>query len=171
MSDKKFLLESMDDDGDEINLVSDNESEYELNNDETVNETEEESINIDEFLRRGGECGRYQVMVLFFLMLTMLPSVYPIMIFYYMGYDPPWKCKQNINATHSEHFSTMCNMTNINTIFQNDNTGRCHLNRSEWQYDYSKKTLVTEVCVLLFICISCLFLACLFKKERKLSWK
>jgi len=48
----------------------------------------EESIDIDEYLKRGGECGRFQILISALLMISFLPMVIPVMTFYYIGIDP-----------------------------------------------------------------------------------
>ncbi|XP_057313743.1 solute carrier family 22 member 15-like [Hydractinia symbiolongicarpus] len=126
-------------------LMNERELEDQLivSSDEEVSEEVKKEITIDQFLKHGGECGRYQVMVQGCIMFALLPMVYPIMIFYYIGYDPPWRCVYNSNnITHSVDFNKTC--SNSSMIFPHDHSSRCDLDRSEWTFDYHKTTLVTE---------------------------
>ncbi|XP_057313745.1 solute carrier family 22 member 4-like isoform X2 [Hydractinia symbiolongicarpus] len=102
-----------------------------------------ERIDIDEFLIKGGECGCFQIFVQSGLFLVLFPLVFPILLFYYIGYDPPWRCLyNNNNITHSVDFNKTC--SNSSVIFPHDDGSRCDLDRSEWTFHYHKTTLVTE---------------------------
>ena len=106
-------------------------------------EANDEEIDIDEFFVRGGEFGRFQMRIIVLLLLSTLPMVYPVMIFYYIGHDPSWSCTKNNISTSSK---SICNVVNGSTMFSHENTARCSLNRSEWKYEYHGKTSVsTEV--------------------------
>lgn len=94
---------------------------------------EKELIDIDEFLLRSGECSTFQFHLVMKMMLMSIPLSYPIFIFYFISYDPPW-----INVVSSTSHT------------KEDNT-RCSLNRTEWIYDYDKTTLTTEVS--LYLCL------------------
>ena len=132
MNDKKILLQSLHDD--ELSSSSNEES--------VLAEENEDEINIDEFLRRGGECGRFQVMIILLCSIAMLPVAFPVMTFYYIGHDPSWSCTKNISTSSK----SICNVVNGSTIFSHENTARCSLNRSEWKYEYHGKTSIsTEV--------------------------
>ncbi|XP_057313741.1 solute carrier family 22 member 15-like [Hydractinia symbiolongicarpus] len=137
--DKSFLIHESELE-DELSVLSDDGF---VTADEVDEEVEKKQIDIDEFLKHGGECGRYQVLVQGCIMFAMLPMVYPIMIFYYIGYDPPWRCLyNNNNITRSVDFNKTC--SNSSMIFPHDDSSRCDLDRSEWNFDYHKSTLVTE---------------------------
>jgi len=137
MADKQELLSDIDY-NEEISL-SDDEADLHLG-DEYNGNADEESIDIDEYLKRGGECGRFQIMVEAILLLSMLPTVFPIMSFYYLGVDPKWKCSENI--LHNKN-SFCSNSTGI--TYEHTNKARCELNRTEWSYAFSgRSTIVTE---------------------------
>ncbi|XP_057313742.1 solute carrier family 22 member 15-like [Hydractinia symbiolongicarpus] len=136
--DERFLIHESELE-DELSVLSDGF----VTADEVNVGVEKKQIDIDEFLKHGGECGRYQVMVQGFIMFAMLPMVYPIMIFYYIGYDPPWRCLyNNNNITRSVDFNKTCSDSSM--VFPHDDGSRCNLDRSEWTFDYHKTTLVTE---------------------------
>jgi len=101
----------------------------------------EESIDIDEYLKRGGECGRFQILISALLMISFLPMVIPVMTFYYIGIDPNWKCSESI--LHNNN--SFCANSTAGMIYEHTNTARCLLNRTDWTYAYSGRTsFVTE---------------------------
>lgn len=86
-----------------------------------------EVIDIDEFIIRGNECGRCQVWIVVQMMLVTFTLAYTPFIFYFIGFDPHWT-RTGSDVVH----------------FREDNA-RCFLNDSQWEYDYEKTTVVTEV--------------------------
>ena len=89
--------------------------------------TSKEEIDIDEFLIRSGECGRYQFITVIKMMIISFPLAYTPFIFYFIGFDPHW-----VNVVN-------------NTQHSRENNQRCSMNRSQWRYDYEKTTMTTEV--------------------------
>lgn len=86
-----------------------------------------EVIDIDEFLIRSNECGRYQILIVLKMMLMTFALAYAPFIFYFIGFDPHW-----------------IHVGNSTTHLREDGR-RCLMNRSEWTYDYDKTSIVTEV--------------------------
>lgn len=131
MPKKHVLLES----------ESDNEESF---NDERLPSDENdsasvdvESVDMDEYLRRGGECGRYQIWVVTLITITVTPLTFPILIFYYIGHDPMWSCVNNATSTFCK------NNTNV---YEHSDKERCSIPRSEWMYHTSgRTTFATEV--------------------------
>lgn len=96
-----------------------------------------ETVDMDEYLRRGGECGRYQIWVVTLITITVTPLTFPILIFYYIGHDPMWSCVNNATSTFCK------NNTNL---YEHDDKERCSIPRSEWMYHTSgRTTFATEV--------------------------
>ena len=131
MPKKHVLLESQ----------SDNEESFHderLPTDENDNASVDvESVDMDEYLRRGGECGRYQIWVVTLITITVTPLTFPILIFYYIGHDPMWSCVNNATSTFCK------NNTNL---YEHDDKERCSIPRSEWMYHTSgRTTFATEV--------------------------
>lgn len=86
-----------------------------------------EIIDIDEFLIRGNECGRCQIWIVFQMMLVTFTLAYTPFIFYFIGFDPHWT------------------RTGSDIVHLREDNARCYLNDSQWEYDYEKTTVVTEV--------------------------
>jgi hypothetical protein len=107
-----------------------NNSETEENTSEEIEKGEcntLEIIDIDEFLIRSNECGRYQIVIIVKMMLITFALAYTPFIFYFVGFDPHW-----------------IHVGNSTTHLREDGS-RCLMNRSEWMYDYDKTSIVTEV--------------------------
>lgn len=99
-----------------------NDDDNQLDNVEQI-----EVIDIDEFLLRSNECGRCQVWIVVQMMLVTFTLAYTPFIFYFIGYDPHW--------------------TNLDSgdVHLREDNARCFMNDTQWEFDYSKTTLVTEV--------------------------
>ena len=98
------------------------------NEDDNIDEeTSKEQIDIDEFLLRSGECSTYQYFIVVKIMLLTFPLSYPVFVFYFISYDPHWVDLRN------------------STNHMRENSLRCKMNRSYWDYDYDKSTMTTEV--------------------------
>jgi len=139
MSDEEVLL-----DEEERNVGYDDEiqSEIQLTEIATENSTSRQTLSIDEVLLKIGECGRFQIVTLILMCVTMIPMAFPPLIFYYIGYDPPWIC--NDNVTHANN--TFCDTHNSSTLFQHSSNERCGLDFNEWKFvNHGKSTIVTEV--------------------------
>lgn len=131
MPKKHVLLESQ----------SDNEESFHderLPTDENDNASVDvESVDMDEYLRRGGEFGKYQIWVVMLMMIVAVPMAMPILMFYFIGFDPQWSCTENVA-------NDFCR--NKSDWYDHGNTKRCSLPRSSWRYQNSgRTTLVTDV--------------------------
>lgn len=137
---------------DEISLSGDDDrdeiSSPLLNNDGV----EEEFVSVDEFTNYAGEYGRYQIFIQTLVMVTIIPLTYPVMIFYYIGHGPEWKCTSPITTASSTLYglanhSTVPTWCSNNTrTYEHSDTERCHMNRTMWKYEHrhNKTTIVTE---------------------------
>ena len=93
MSDKEELLGIEDVDLDDED--SEVEFEFPLKNvvgGESSSREDRNNVTIDEYLIKTGECGKYQIIMVFLMGFAMIPMSFPPLIFYYIGYDPPLGC-------------------------------------------------------------------------------
>ena len=112
------------------------------------NDENDRKVTIDEYLIKTGECGRFQIIMVVLMGIAMIPMSFPPLIFYFIGNDPAWSCKQNV--THQN--GTFCSSHNSSLIFKHTSSERCELDREEWYYaNHGRSTLVTEVRLLIFI--------------------
>jgi len=108
-----------------------------ISNDALIKE-ENETIDIDEYLFRTGECGPYQVCIVIQMMIIALPLVFPPLLFYFIGHDPQWISRKVIPEYE-------VGVSKIKWVLhRSDDNGRCKMNRNEWTYYYSKTTMATE---------------------------
>ena len=128
-----LLLESeSEDDG---NYVGKHDS-FSSNEDEDKG-VDVETVDLDEYLKRGGEFGKYQIWVVMLMMIVAVPMAMPILMFYFIGFDPQWSCTENVAADFCRNKSDW---------YDHGNTKRCSLPRSSWRYQNSgRATLVTDV--------------------------
>ena len=93
---------------------------------------------IDEILPYVGEFGKYQIMLVAMLSTMILASTFPILIMYFAGQNPAWKCVHN---------STVCNLNGTFESGDDNYEFRCSIPRKDWQFtqpkDYSIVTQVT----------------------------
>ena len=93
---------------------------------------------IDEILPYVGEFGKYQIMLVAMLSTMILASTFPILIMYFAGQNPAWKCVNN---------STVCNLNGTFESGDDNYEFRCSIPRKDWQFtqpkDYSIVTQVT----------------------------
>ena len=102
-------------------------------------EVEIEYVDMDEYIKHVGEFGRYQLLILFLIIIGTFPLVFPVLIFYYIGHGPKWKCNPNT----IEDFTSLC--TSNTSVYESTNATRCDMNRTHWIYeDLGKSTIVTE---------------------------
>ena len=87
-------------------------------------------VSIEDMLKVIGEFGRFQQLL---LALVCLGNMYgsQVVIMYFAGLNPSWKCSDN---------SSVCL---LNNTFPNDNKTRCSMNREDWKYIEKKEYSVT----------------------------
>jgi len=125
--------------GDYIKLgTEDRFIQYEVLNEGVIPE-EKEELDIDEYLFRSGECGLYQVYLVCLMMFISFPLGYPPMVFYFIGYDPAWVYTKDLPANNLGFL----NSTDVK-VHPRDDHRRCRIDRSEWQYYYTKSSLTTD---------------------------
>ena len=124
------------------------ESVYKNENSEEEGEKEKnrEEVDIDGFLYMSGECGLYQVYIVTLMMIISFPLGYPPMAFYFIGYDPTWVLTKDI-SDNSE--LPVVKNTHVK-IHSRDDMRRCKLNRTEWEYNFDKTTMTTDVRIKFF---------------------
>ena len=116
--------------------VHDNEKSEEEEKDKN-----REEVDIDGFLYMSGECGLYQVYIVTLMMIISFPLGYPPMVFYFIGYDPTWVLTKDIGDN-----SELPVVKNPHIkIHSRDDMRRCKLNRTEWEYNFDKATMTTDV--------------------------
>ena len=106
-----------------------------------VKETNSQDIvvmeSLDDALPYVGELGKYQVMLISIMALTILVTGFPVLIMVFAGDNPPWQCETN---------STVCKLNGTFKSGENKYEARCSMPRSEWKFtkpiDYS---IVTQV--------------------------
>ena len=95
-------------------------------------------IELKEFLTIINGFGKYQKLLDLLFCLMILPCGYSTLVMYFAALNPNWKCVYN---------STVCT---LNGTFAKDDTFRCHIPRSEWEYmkprEYSIVTQFDLVC-------------------------
>ena len=95
---------------------------------------DDKSLSIDEMLTAVGEYGRFQKMVNVMFCAIMFPSVFPLVLPYFVVKNPRWRCAPN---------STFCR--NDNDTFSSTNSSRCEIPRTEWEYVTPRSySIVTE---------------------------
>lgn len=127
------------------------EFEFPLKNVVAGNDSQRDrKVTIDEYLIRTGECGRFQIIMVVLMAITMIPMSFPPLIFYFIGNDPSWSCVRNV--THQN--GTFCLTHNQSLVLKHTSTERCQLRRDEWHYaNHGRTTLVTEVSLFLLVLI------------------
>ena len=95
----------------------------------------QQQVDVDNFIRHAGNFGRYQLFIMVMITISAFPTSYPVLLFYFIGHGPPWKCVQNTNP--------VCR--NDTSSHDPGDASRCNMNRSLWTYDHTdKSTIVTE---------------------------
>ena len=96
--------------------------------------TVEKHLDIEEILKRIGPFGLMQKLYLFIMCLVIVPSGYQVLLMFFIGNSPDWKCVSN---------NTECNMTDT---FPKTDKRRCHMDRKSWKFTKHKSfSIVTEV--------------------------
>ena len=95
-------------------------------------------LDVDQYIEKTGECGRFQIRTQVIFIFFMLPLTCQVLIMYFAGQNPAWKCKKESQTCHySEEISR-----DDGTLFHE----RCKMNRSDWEYTTSTEySLVTQV--------------------------
>lgn len=95
-------------------------------------------IELKEFLQIINGFGKYQKLLDLLFSLMIIPCGYSTLVMYFAALNPKWKCADN---------STVCM---LNGTFPKDDTFRCQIPRSEWEYmepkEYSIVTQFDLVC-------------------------
>ena len=87
-------------------------------------------IQIEDMLEKAGEFGRFQWLLLGLLCIINICGS-QILMMYFAGLNPPWKCTAN---------SSVC-LTN--QTFPKSDDSRCLMNRNDWEYTQSREYSVT----------------------------
>lgn len=91
-------------------------------------------VDVDAFIRHTGNFGRYQILLMIMITISAFPTSYPVLLFYFIGHGPDWKCTGANSAC-----------LNVTTHHTPEDTARCHMNRTAWTYSHANKsTIVTE---------------------------
>lgn len=99
---------------------------------DNVQETE---VDVDTFIEHAGNFGRYQILIMIMITISAFPTSYPVLLFYFIGHGPSWRCEDN---THPVCY-------NDTSIHDPEDATRCRINRTQWTYDHANKsTIVTE---------------------------
>ena len=95
--------------------------------------------SVDVLISKVGQCGLYQILVCFIICLTNIPMTYQILIMYFTGHSPNWRCT---NVT-----STLCNVTKeVSSADVELYHSRCKMPRDNWDYVTPRNfSLITEV--------------------------
>jgi len=93
---------------------------------------------VDGIFEKIGPCGRYQYMRGFLLCMLNIPMTYQILIMYFTGHNPNWRC---VNGTNSA-----CNFTKeISPAHVDQFHARCNMPRKSWEYVTPRKfSFITE---------------------------
>ena len=93
--------------------------------------------SIDEILPYVGEFGRYQIVLVSMLSIIILCCGFPILIMYFAGQNPAWKCVNN---------STVCNLNGTFESGDDNYEFRCSIPRKDWKFTQPKDySIVTQV--------------------------
>ena len=94
---------------------------------------------VDEIFENIGPCGRYQYVRGFMLCLLTIPMTYQILIMYFTGHSPNWRC---VNGTNLQ-----CNITGEISPAEVDLfKSRCNMPRESWEYVNPRNfSFITEV--------------------------
>lgn len=95
--------------------------------------------SVDVLISKVGQCGLYQVLVCCVICLANIPMTYQILIMYFTGHSPNWRCT---NVT-----STSCNFTTeVSSAEVELYRSRCRMPRDNWEYVTQRNySLITEV--------------------------
>ena len=118
----------------DINLHEADEEFVYANHNNTAEPT---VLTVDQILEKLGQCGLFQVGISVIVCLLTFPQVYQILLMYFTGHSPPWKCARN---------NPECNISGIIEPSQAYlYKKRCYMNRSVWEYTTGKQfSFVTE---------------------------
>lgn len=105
---------------------------------------EPQFATVDEIFEKIGPCGAYQFTRGFVLCILAVPMTYQILIMYFTGHSPNWKC---VNGTN-----TACNITGeISPAEVDQFKSRCSMPRHSWEYTTPKTfSFITEVGLQIF---------------------
>lgn len=87
-------------------------------------------VSTEDMLKEIGEFGRFQQVLLALLCLSNMYGS-QIVIMYFAGLNPSWKCTDNSSVCLS------------NDTFPNNDNSRCLMNRVDWKYTEQKEYSVT----------------------------
>eukprot|EP00794_Sanderia_malayensis_P006992 gene6992-7777_t len=85
-------------------------------------------VSVDELIDQVGGCGIYQKFICLLFSLANIPGTYQILLMYFTGHSPPWKCK---NATDP---FTSCKLKGVFTPADEQFHARCSMPRDHWVY-------------------------------------
>lgn len=108
--------------------------------------TEPNFSSVDEIFEKIGPCGRYQFLQSFLLCMLMIPMTYQILLMYFTGHSPNWKCANGTNIA--------CNFTGeISPADVDKFNSRCSMPRYSWEYvTHRNFSFITEVRLQILIC-------------------
>ena len=121
---------------DDTEVLIRDEASSDISNDENSELT---FGTLDDLFEDVGPCGRYQYMQLFALCILSIPMKYPVLIMYFTGHSPNWRC---VNGTNLH-----CNITGEISPAEVDLfNSRCNMPRDSWEYVTPRNfSFITEV--------------------------
>ena len=136
-NDQEYLLEE-----DDAKLEADDNFNCHYVNGDGKHEAdigEQRILSVDDIINEIGPCGCYQVLLGILVCLINVPVTYQILIMYFTGHSPNWRCKNSTN-----HF---CNISGeVSPAETGRFNSRCSMPRSSWEYVVQKDfSFVTEV--------------------------
>ena len=94
---------------------------------------------VDDVFSYIGELGKFQVMIISLLSIMTLIGGYPVLIMYFAGHNPSWRCV--VNSSYCKSNGTF---SKTDTRYKD----RCHMPRSEWEFTKPKEySIVTSVSI------------------------
>ena len=127
----------------ELELIGDDHEVLirdEISNDIASSEDKETTFGtVDDIVEKIGPCGRYQYMRCLMLCVLTIPMTYQILIMYFTGHSPNWRC---VNGTNLQ-----CNITGEISPAEVDLfNSRCNMPRYSWEYVSPRNfSFITEV--------------------------
>lgn len=122
-------------------------------------------IDVDEYLKYVGECGKFQILLVLLFCLIIIPTTYQTLIMSFVGSNPSWRCVQMSpvgntanfpNTTVSTNNATLANATANGCNLKGDiepghslYKNRCTMDRVLWEFTKPKEySIVTDVSLL-----------------------
>ena len=119
------------------------EQERPLKRQDASNDENVPYFTLDDFLKRVGEYGLYQILLTLMIFYCVLPNSLLHLSFFFVAYNPGWQCMAN---------SSVCNQTGVMRPADKQYKARCTMPRTDWQYpDPDDFSVVTQVIIPRFL--------------------